>query len=89
LTIADRDVEGNPSLAITGNTHTYDPGAKALPTTNSDRDIERMLAPGISGVAHKSLSTHRGLPPTKTDSRGQSAPTKRHDHLQMIPLILT
>jgi hypothetical protein len=29
-------------------THTYDPGAKALTPTNSNRDIERKLAPGIA-----------------------------------------
>jgi len=33
-------------------THTYDPGAKALPPTNSDRGIERKLAPGISYATH-------------------------------------
>jgi len=46
---------------------TYDRGAKPLPPTNFDRDIERKLAPGISYTPHTYDSGAKGLPPTSSD----------------------
>ena len=46
------DVECTPTLRTRHIPDNYVLGAKALPLTNIDRDIERKLAPGIAGKEH-------------------------------------
>jgi len=56
-----------PILRIEYITHTYDPGVKVLTPTNSNRDIERKSAPGISYTTHKYDPGAKGLSLKNTD----------------------
>jgi len=56
VTITQGDVEGNPPLEITDNTHEYDLGAKGLPLTIADGDLEEKPVLRIQGNTHLSAT---------------------------------